>query len=293
MNIHKNARLTPIGRERIVMQIEGGRAPRAAARAAGVCPRTARKWVARYRAEGLAGLADWSSRPRTFHRPTQLLVVDEIIALRRQRLPGKHIAMRVGVSPATLSRVLKHAGLSRMKDLEHAKRRLPRVPTFVSSAEDVSHPIVDMVVDSHIRRNTHPPRASTATSPAALPNRHSERVSPESGRVLLRHAAAKCHHFVVDYCSAAYTFDESSQRAVAAVVDSHVQHMTRHRADDPRKFTMRRTSTDPRRLQTTFRRIDLRLVDKGPKIGANSHRSYRRAIACIRMMPVSSAFRAV
>ena len=36
-------------------------------------------------------------------------------------LPGKHIAMRVGVSPATVSRVLKRAGLSRMKDLEPAE----------------------------------------------------------------------------------------------------------------------------------------------------------------------------
>jgi hypothetical protein len=79
-----------------------------------------RKWVARYRAEGLSGLDDRSSRPRTFHRPTQLLVVDEIIALRRQRLPGKHIAVRAGVS-ATVSRVLKRAGLSRMKDLEPAE----------------------------------------------------------------------------------------------------------------------------------------------------------------------------
>jgi transposase InsO family protein len=121
MNVHKNARLTPIGRERIVMQVGSGQTPQAAARAAGVCPRTVRKWVARYRAEGLAGLADRSSRPRVFHRPTQLPVVDEIIALRRQRLPGKHIALRVGVSPATVSRVLKRAGLSHMKDLEPAE----------------------------------------------------------------------------------------------------------------------------------------------------------------------------
>src|SRR5829696_7072768 len=58
MNIHHNARLTPLGRERMVRAIvEGGQTPQAAARAAGVCPRTARKWVARFKAEGLAGLA--------------------------------------------------------------------------------------------------------------------------------------------------------------------------------------------------------------------------------------------
>jgi len=44
--------------------------------------------------------------------------VNEIIALRRQRLCGKHIAKRVGVSPATVSRVLRRAGLSRMRDLD-------------------------------------------------------------------------------------------------------------------------------------------------------------------------------
>ena len=82
MNVHENARLTPIGRERIVMQVASGQTPRAAACAAGVCPRTVRKWVARYHTEGTAGLADRSSRPRTLDRPTQLLIVDAIIALR-------------------------------------------------------------------------------------------------------------------------------------------------------------------------------------------------------------------
>jgi transposase InsO family protein len=44
--------------------------------------------------------------------------VNAIIALRRQRLCGKHIAKRVGVSPATVSRILRRAGLSRMRDLD-------------------------------------------------------------------------------------------------------------------------------------------------------------------------------
>ena len=58
MNVHKNARLTPRGRERIVRQVESGQTPKAVAEAAGVCLRTARKWVDRYRREGLAGLQD-------------------------------------------------------------------------------------------------------------------------------------------------------------------------------------------------------------------------------------------
>ena len=119
MNIHHNARLTPLGRERMVRAIvEGRQMPQAAARAAGVCPRTARKWVARFKAEGLAGLADRSSRPQRLRQPTSPAVVDQVIALRRQRLPGQHIAKTAGVSPATVSRILKRAGLSRLKDLE-------------------------------------------------------------------------------------------------------------------------------------------------------------------------------
>jgi hypothetical protein len=56
MNVHKNARLTPLGREWIVRQVESGQTPEAASLAAGVCPRTVRKWVERFRTEGSAGL---------------------------------------------------------------------------------------------------------------------------------------------------------------------------------------------------------------------------------------------
>ena len=52
-------------------------------------------------------------------RPNGL--ADRIVALRRQRLTGKHIASVVAVSPATVSRVLARAGLSRLKDLEPAE----------------------------------------------------------------------------------------------------------------------------------------------------------------------------
>jgi hypothetical protein len=40
MNMHKNARLTPRGRERIVRQVASGQTPEAVAEAAGICPRT-------------------------------------------------------------------------------------------------------------------------------------------------------------------------------------------------------------------------------------------------------------
>lgn len=121
MNIHKNARLTPFGRERLVRQVASGQTPEAAARAAGVCPRTARKWLNRYASEGVAGLQDRSSRPHRLHRPTPAATVARIEALRRQRVTGQQIARDLGVSPATVSRVLRRLGLNRIAALDPAE----------------------------------------------------------------------------------------------------------------------------------------------------------------------------
>jgi transposase InsO family protein len=121
MNIHQNARLTPSGRERIVRQVESGRTPKAVAEAAGVCPRTARKWVDRYRCEGLAGLQDRSSRPHRLHRPTARAIVEQVERLRRQRYPGKQIAAELAISPATVSRILRRLGLNKLSALEPAE----------------------------------------------------------------------------------------------------------------------------------------------------------------------------
>ena len=70
MNVHKNARLTPRGRERIVRQVESG---------------------------------------------------EEVERLRRQRWTGKQIAAATGVSPATVSRVLRRLGLNKLSALEPAE----------------------------------------------------------------------------------------------------------------------------------------------------------------------------
>jgi len=121
MDIHKNARLTPLGRERMVNMVLSGQTPKAVSAAVGVCPRTVRKWVDRFKAEGLAGVQDRSSRPERLRQPTPQATVDRIEALRRQRLTGKAIAAETGVSPATVSRVLKRLGLNRLSALEPAE----------------------------------------------------------------------------------------------------------------------------------------------------------------------------
>jgi transposase InsO family protein len=121
MDIHKNARLTPHGRAWIVRQVESGQTPKVVGLTAGVCPRTVRKWVSRYRREGQSGLQDRSSRPHRLHKPTPAATIAQVEALRRQRWTGQQIALTVGVSPATVSRILKRLGLNKLKALEPAE----------------------------------------------------------------------------------------------------------------------------------------------------------------------------
>jgi len=119
MNVHKNAHLTPHSRAELVRRVlVEGQAPMAVGGAMGVTTKTAGKWVARFVAEGSAGLVDRSSRPRRLYRPTPEVTARQIEVLRRQRWTGKQIAKATGVSPATVSRVLKRLGLNKLKALD-------------------------------------------------------------------------------------------------------------------------------------------------------------------------------
>jgi len=122
MDVHKNARLTPAGRAIMVRRVvEGGQTPQAVSAAVGICTRTVRKWVRRFRAAGLAGLQDRSSRPHRLRRPTPAATIAHIESLRRQRWTGAQIACETGVSKATVSRILRRLGLSRLRALEPAE----------------------------------------------------------------------------------------------------------------------------------------------------------------------------
>ena len=122
MNVHKNARLTRHSRAELVRRIlQEGQAPKAVAGAFGVTAKTIRKWVVRFQTEGAAGLGDRSSRPRRLYRPTPRHIAEQIETLRRQRFTGRQIAKETGVSVATVSRVLRRMGLSRLRDLEPAE----------------------------------------------------------------------------------------------------------------------------------------------------------------------------
>ena len=106
MNVHKNARLTPHGRERIIRQVESGQTPKAVGEAAGVCPRTVRKWVSRYRGEGLGGIArSQLAAPSAASAGRLWLVIAEVERLRRQRYTDQEAQPNCAVT-ATVSRIL-------------------------------------------------------------------------------------------------------------------------------------------------------------------------------------------
>lgn len=119
MNIHKNARLTFARRIEMVQSIvKRGLTPASAAASAGVSPPMVRKWYGRYLVDGQAGLADRSSRPRYSPNKIKPGKALAIVELRRRRLTQARIAQSLGVSKSTVGRVLKTAGLSRLRDLE-------------------------------------------------------------------------------------------------------------------------------------------------------------------------------
>ena len=120
--MHKNARLTPRGRALMLERLAAGQHQADVAQAMGVSLTTLKKWLRRYRCEGVAGLQDRSSRPRRSPRRLDTAVVEQIVNLRRQRRTGRFIAAQLAVSGASVSRVLRRVHLSRWRELE------PRVP---------------------------------------------------------------------------------------------------------------------------------------------------------------------
>lgn len=115
---HRRAKLTVFGRQLLVDRVEvDGWTVARAAEAAGVSRQTATKWVRRYRAEGLAGLEDRSSRP---HRSPRALPEEQVAAIlvaRHELGVGPHrLAPVVGSPRSTIGDVLRRHGLSRLAD---------------------------------------------------------------------------------------------------------------------------------------------------------------------------------
>jgi transposase InsO family protein len=120
MDVHKNARLTVHCRVLLVDRVMKGRGQEQVARELGISLRTVRKWVGRYRAEGMPGLQDRSSRPHRQPAATPQGLQVAVIALRRYRVTMSSIAAQLKLSRSTVARILARAGLSRLSQLEPA-----------------------------------------------------------------------------------------------------------------------------------------------------------------------------
>jgi transposase InsO family protein len=115
MKLHGNAALSFRQRERMVRRVvDEGWSVREAALAAEVSARTAGKWVARYRAEGAAGLLDRSSAPLFVANRSSESTVEAIAALRRLRFTGPEISEVLEMPFSTVSGILKRIGMGRL-----------------------------------------------------------------------------------------------------------------------------------------------------------------------------------
>jgi transposase InsO family protein/transposase len=115
MKLHANAALSFRQRERMVRRVvDESWSVREAALAAEVSVRTAGKWVARYRAEGVSGLFDRSSAPLFVANRSDESTVEAIAALRRLRFTGPEISEVLELPVSTVSGILTRIGMGRL-----------------------------------------------------------------------------------------------------------------------------------------------------------------------------------
>src|SRR5215217_8137911 len=140
MRLHRNAALSWSGRRLVAVRVlEQGWTMSAAAAAAGVSVRCARKWVGRFRAAGEAGLVDRSSAPK--RTPPERVAV--IVALRQLRLTAAEIAETLAMPLSTVSVVLKRSGMGRLGLDGSRGRRLPWPQIFSFACAGVK--LLDLV----------------------------------------------------------------------------------------------------------------------------------------------------
>jgi transposase InsO family protein len=118
--VHANAALTPRARLRLArLIVVDGWSPSMAAKMFMVSTVTARKWAARYRAEGSSGMVDRSSRPRRCRHRTPDRVVRQIVRLRwRHRLGPVQIGGRLGLASSTVHAVLVRCRINRLSRID-------------------------------------------------------------------------------------------------------------------------------------------------------------------------------
>jgi len=125
---HAKARLNEFGRRLLVERVVvHGWTVVTAAEASGVSRATAYKWVRRFEAEGVTGLADRSSRPHRSPRRTPARLERRVANLRRRhKLGPQRLSSRLGLPRSTCYAVLRRQGLERLDWLDRPTGRVVR-----------------------------------------------------------------------------------------------------------------------------------------------------------------------
>ena len=125
---HANARLTVHGRAELIRRVvELGRPVAHVVIELNVSRATGYKWLARWRAEGLAGLADRTSRAHRLPGKTSSTLEAQVLALRAARKLGPaRIGPLVGLAPSTVHAVLRRHGMHRLAWLDRPTGQLVR-----------------------------------------------------------------------------------------------------------------------------------------------------------------------
>jgi transposase InsO family protein len=113
---HRNARLTFHGRLLLVRRVREQQMPIAhVARAMGISRQCAHRWVARFDAEGEAGLHDRSSRPRRTPTRTPAEIEAVVLAARVEHRRGQDwLGPELGIPARTVGRILRRHNVPRL-----------------------------------------------------------------------------------------------------------------------------------------------------------------------------------
>jgi transposase InsO family protein len=115
--VNPRPRLSVFSRQLLVARVRAGWPAAHVAEQLGISRATAYKWLRRYRSEGEAGLLDRSSRPhRSPHRLSAAREAEILAARSRWRYGPNRLGPLLGLPPATIHRVLRRRGLSRLRD---------------------------------------------------------------------------------------------------------------------------------------------------------------------------------
>jgi len=125
MNIHSLAKTSPFQREQMVKLVREEQRPVAeVAERFFVSVRTVFKWLARFRDEGLAGLCDRSSRPKTSPKRLAEALVAEVSSLRLELgCNATQIAQKLDQARSTISAWLVRLGLRRLPTIKVKPQR--------------------------------------------------------------------------------------------------------------------------------------------------------------------------